>query len=1011
MNGLQRTLNVGLCWGASALVALAFVAPGAATEPVALDGPLSPEDALKAFALEPGLRVELVAAEPLVDSPVAMVFDERGRLFVAENRGYPNGPAAGEPPVGRISVLEDTDGDGRFEKRTTFADELTFPNGVMPYDGWLIVTCAPDILFLRDTDGDGRADERRVWFTGFSTKGSTQLRVSHPTLSLDGWIYVTSGLTGGEVTCPAHAERPPLKFGRTDFRFRPDRSAYETCDGGGQFGLCFDDFGHRFICYNRVQVQHVVLPSKYLRRNPHLAFSETVQDCPADLAPEPLAGHGRAARLFPISANVTTADSHGGTFTAACSVFVWRGNSLPPEYRGGAFSCDPTGNLVHFDRLTPRGATFEARATHDCKEFLASSDNWCRPVFLAAGPDGALYICDMYRKTIEHPDYLPAEIRKQTDFDSGRGMGRIWRVVSDTLDAKQLAQRRQQPAAPTNDDGWHRDTWWRTRLAARDRQRNQGGSSGDRTRIDLSALIHPAPVPVGAHDAAVAVTLLRSTEEADLPDETLMACLRHPAAAVRGQALLVAEPRLARSPALVAAVMPLANDADPRVRFQWALTVGTVKDQRPIAALAELAIHDAADRWLRAAVLSSIAGQEETFLQELLSKTDAHGEGVTSLCSEVGRMLGAGQPDANWAKLVGQMLSANTSADSRDSLLAGFAEALRSRGANPNGGSGLYAALRGDISEIRATRDKLDALIQSALRTASDPACKIEHRLVALALLTHAEYAAVGEQLLALVEPAQPAEVQARAIRALAGMQDERIAAALLSAERFPSYSPVLREEVLSAMLSGKQHLPGLMAAIESGTVPSGAIDSLRRRQLTEHADQPLRQRALRAFGTAQGTDRGKVYEDYKSVLTLAADSETGRGVFKKHCANCHRLDRDGFAVGPDLFGVRNQPKEALLLHILIPEFEITRGFSAYVVETKDGRTLTGLVVSDTENSLTLRQALGKEDTVLREDIERLESSKLSLMPQEIEKAMTRQDLADLLSYLKGENVRDPLRN
>jgi putative membrane-bound dehydrogenase-like protein len=993
------------------LATCALVATAAATPPALLDGPLAPEEAVKAFAIAPGLRVELVAAEPLVDSPVAITFDERGRMFVAENRGYPNGPAAGEPPVGRISLLEDVDGDGRFEKRTTFADGLTFPNGVMAYDGGLIVTCAPDILFLCDTDGDGRADERRVWFTGFSTKGSTQLRVSHPTLSLDGWIYVTSGLTGGEVTCPAHAERPPLKFGRTDFRFRPDLSAYETCDGGGQFGLCFDDFGHRFICYNRVQVQHVVLASKYLRRNPHLAFSETVQDCPADLASEPLAGHGRAARLFPISANVTTADSHGGTFTAACSVFVWRGNSLPVAYRGGAFSCDPTGNLVHFDRLTPQGATFAARAMHDGEEFLASSDNWCRPVFLTAGPDGGLYICDMYRKTIEHPDYLPAEIRKQTDFDSGRGMGRIWRVVSDTLDAPQLAERRRQPAIPTSDDGWHRDTWWRARLAARDRQRNHQGLPGDQQQVDLSTLSHPAPVPGSAHDAAVAVTLLWSAEPANLSDEMLVTCLRHPLAAVREQALLVAEPRLARSPALVEALLPLGEDAEARVRFQWALTVGGLKDRRPIAPLAKLAVRDAEDRWLRAAVLSSIAGQDETFLQELLSKTDANGAGVISLYAEVGRMLGAGQPGTSWSALIAQMVNASTKADCRASLLAGFADALRSRGADPDGGSVLYAALRGDANELRGTRDKLDALIHSALQTSGDSACEIEHRLVALALLAHADYLTVGEPLLALVEPAQPADVQARAIRALAGMQDERIAAALLAAERFPSYSPALREEVLSAMLSGKQHLPGLMAAIESGTVPPGAIDSLRRRQLTEHADPALRERALRAFGTSQGTDRGKAYEDSKAVLALTADSEAGRAVFKKHCANCHRLDRDGFAVGPDLFGVRNQPKEALLLHILIPEFEITRGFSAYVVETKDGRTLTGLVASDTENSITLRQALGKEETVLREDIERLESSKLSLMPQEIEKAMTRQDLADLLSYLKGENVRDPLRN
>ena len=154
----------------------------------------------------------------------------------------------------------------------------------------------PDVLYLKDTDGDGKADERRVLFTGFSTAGSTQLRVSNPTLSVDNWVYLTSGLTGGNVVSPSAPARPPVKLARTDFRFRPDGDAWEAADGGAQFGMTFDDYNRRFICYNRVQVQHVVISSKTLRRNPHLAFSETVQDCPSDMAAEPLKGHGAAAR-------------------------------------------------------------------------------------------------------------------------------------------------------------------------------------------------------------------------------------------------------------------------------------------------------------------------------------------------------------------------------------------------------------------------------------------------------------------------------------------------------------------------------------------------------------------------------------------------------------------------------------------------------------------------------------------------------------------------------------------
>ena len=227
----------------------------------------------------------------------------------------------------------------------------------------------------------------------------------------------SSGLTGGKIHRLAHTNAVET---RTDVRFRPDTWEFEVADGRAQFGMSFDDFGHRFICMNRVHVQHVVLPSRYLRRNPALNFRETVQNVPEAMVSEPLPGHGSAARIYPISHNITTADSHAGTFTAACGVMIYRGTGLPQEYYGNVFACDPTGNLVHRDRLSAVGATFSASRVLEKEELVASTDDWFRPVYLTSGPDGALYICDMYRKTIEHPQYLPEEVRKHTDFDSGK---------------------------------------------------------------------------------------------------------------------------------------------------------------------------------------------------------------------------------------------------------------------------------------------------------------------------------------------------------------------------------------------------------------------------------------------------------------------------------------------------------------------------------------------------------------------------------------------------------------
>src|SRR5688572_28998092 len=193
------------------------------------DGPLSPEEALSSFELEPGYRIELAAAEPLIRDPVAIAFDELGRLYVVENRGYP-GPLEGQPdgpPQGVVALLEDTDGDGRFDKRTDFAGNLTYPNGILPWNGGVFITSAPDVLYLEDTNGDGVADERRVALTGFGTNRTPQIRFSHPTLGIDNWIYLTSGLNGGSVTAPDHPDRAPVKFTTSDSRFDPFTLVFE----------------------------------------------------------------------------------------------------------------------------------------------------------------------------------------------------------------------------------------------------------------------------------------------------------------------------------------------------------------------------------------------------------------------------------------------------------------------------------------------------------------------------------------------------------------------------------------------------------------------------------------------------------------------------------------------------------------------------------------------------------------------------------------------------------------
>src|SRR5262245_50052105 len=239
------------------LAALLSAAPPPGKAP-APKSPLTPQEAQKSFRLAPGLRIELVASEPQIESPAAMAFDEHGKRWVVEMRDYPNGPAPGQPPQSRVKVLEDRDGDGRYEHATVFADKLLFANGLFLWKGGVVVTAAPHIVYLKDTDGDGKADKREVLYEGFATE-NPQLRVSFPVLGPDGWVYVANGLRGGQIRPAGKRDAKPISLAGMDFRFNLLDGRHEAISGMGQYGNCFDDWGRRFVCDNRQHLRPVGL--------------------------------------------------------------------------------------------------------------------------------------------------------------------------------------------------------------------------------------------------------------------------------------------------------------------------------------------------------------------------------------------------------------------------------------------------------------------------------------------------------------------------------------------------------------------------------------------------------------------------------------------------------------------------------------------------------------------------------------------------------------------------------
>ena len=968
-------------------LAAVLAAPGPAAERFA---PRSPEEAARTFRVEAGLQVEVVAAEPLIASPVAFAFENARRLYVAEGRGYP-GPVdnSAAPPAGRIALLEDRDGDGRFERRTEFAAGLTHPNGIALWRGGVVVTCAPDILYLKDNDGDGVADERRVWLTGFDTAKSTQLRASHPTLGLDGKFYVTSGLVGGKVSAPSHPERAPVVFAPADGRFDPETLVFEPLGGRGQFGLTFDGFGRRFVVSNRHPVMQVVLDPADLRRNPHLAFAETVQNVSKVEA---------EAKVWPLSRASVTADfmpalmskPHAGTFTSACGTLIFGGPGLGAERAGSVFVAEPAQNLVQRQVLREEGATFRSEVARAGTEFLATDDVWFRPVFLAEGPDGALYVADMYRREIDHPVYVPQEARGRLDFESGKDRGRIYRVVR----AGTPRPRAAGGGAIDTDvadlqaaDGWIRMTAHRRLL--------------EHPRPELAAALERAVRGAErAEGRAAALWVLRAWGR--LTPELLAAAAVDRSAGVREQAVKLAGELRATAPAAGDVLTAAASDESARVRLVAALALGAWADGRATLALAAIAARDGADKWTRAAVLSGAGGRLGAFRAAFARSAAGTGPAVGAVMEDLGRLLGAGGTLEEAREFLATTMAADAGATWRVPAALGLADGLRGR-ADFRTKAG-NAPLRALLPESdAAARERLAGFFDAALRVALDDGQPPARRTAAVALLGHTAFESGAARLAPLLDARQPADLQLQAVRALERAGDAKGGEILVGAERWTRYTPQVREAVIAAMLGKPALARVLLAAVKRGDLKPAEIGSLRRGQLMKHADAAVRAEATELFQPLEGGDRMAVYRAYRELLAAPGDAAAGAAAFARACAACHTLRGAGGKVGPDLSGVRHQPAEALLLHVLVPNYEVTPAYQAVTVTLQDGRAVSGWVAAETETSLTLRTAFGTEETILRKAVTALAATGVSLMPDGLEQAMTKAEVAGLIAYLKSE--------
>ena len=901
---------------------------------------LSPKEAAKTFRVPDGWDITLAACEPEVMDPVAVAFDEDGRLWVAEMADYPLGP-----PGGRIKRLEDADGDGFFERAVLIARDVATPAGVLPFRGGALVPAAPDILFVKEGAKD-------VLFSGF-TEGNQQHRVNTLAFTIDNWIQGTNGDSGGNVRLP---DGQKLSVNGRDFRFRPDYSGFEPSAGHGQYGNAFDDWGRRFICDNSNHLRHPVLPLHYLARNPWLAVSAVE---------ESFSDHGAAARIYPSSQLQERPNDHHAAnhLTSACSVTFYRGDLLV---------CEPVHNLVHRDLLKKKGASFVGSRADAEREFITSTDNWSRPVNLFAGPDGALYVVDMYRAVIEHPQWIPLEMQKRVDLRAGADKGRIWRVAPkgtplakprlSTASAAELARLLEHPEA------WWRKTAQRLLIERR-----------DASAVDALAAVARGPSPLGRLHALWTLDGLGALN-ADL----IRAALKDEEPGLREHGLRLAERRL---PELAAEIRGLARDPDPRVRFQAAFSVGqTGADDAVVGALAAILEKDVADRWTRLAALSSAKG----------------------LCARIARALPPGFFEAPGAiDLVRQM--ADTVGASREEAQA--VEWLQAAASDPKPSRWRLAALTALLPSLRRAGMKLDVLLAKAgvdktvagwsaalSETAFDRAKEPADRIGAIGLLAQLPE---KEKLEKLLNPGEPADVQAAAVRALGGE------AALRLLDGWARYTAPVRRELLQACLSGPRGVEAVVAGLEKGAIRSVELEAHHRDALLKNPSGTIRERAKEALKAKNAEEvEASIATLFAKVEKLTGDVERGEKVYRTSCATCHRLHGQGFDVGPNLGSVAGRDKRSLLTDLLDPNRAVAPQFQVYLVKTTAGETLSGVVAVETPAGMTLRRPNGEESSVLRRDIAEIKAWPASLMPEGLENSLSAQDFADLLDFLRRGKVR-----
>ncbi len=999
-------------------------------------GPTAPEKSAAKLDLHPDFKIDLVASEPLINKPIALDWDPAGRLWIAETVEYPNGrrglkdqqrgaewkdhgglvPEVGlqdRPARDRISILMDTDADGRADRKQVFYEGLELVTGFVFHRDGVIVCQAPDILFLRDRDGDGRAETVEKLYTGLGTF-DTHAVINNLRWGYDGWIYATHGYSASDHVKSGDGAKDFGRIGSGVVRFQPDGSAFEQyCSkGGNTWGL---DFGwDNEVLFTQPTsgdlLNHVVMSEAALARGK----AGNTPSYKALIVRRPSFPLIKYENLAYVQIDLV------GSFTASAGSAIYDGGTWPEDWNYSYFTTEPTINIVHHEIVQPQGTSYTSEKTREA-EFIGGRDPWFRPIETRIGPDGALYVLDFYNQAVVHNDTRgPAHnaVNAAVRPDRDHYFGRVWRVDHKQAKPARVPDLSRASLGELVAGLQHPNRHVRMNAQRLLVERNEPGLPQAVTPLLRSMSFR------GLEAAKLqALWTLHLTGHLE-PAHLKAALAADGAPAVQKNALRIAALTKESDKATLAAdVLKRLHDADARVRLDALLALATFPISDEVTRTVLAIYPDLKDRWLESAALGLASQAPARFINAALPARNA--AELVPLASLLTAQIAAKGDAPEIGRLVESVASQPTAPDAlRQRILETLATELKGSAA-PGWSASLETALRNLLSKspsgvataalplvARFDRDgrlkdqthgligSLTARLKDA-KLSDDQRARVVTSLVGVRQIDPDVLPAVGQ----LLGSSASSALQKQTLDALSASGDGK--AGQLVAAAYPKLPADLQETAFSQLLRRPEGALALLDAIKAGDIKLASLSPSSVHRLRRHNDATVARRANELIDELRGPElkeKAALIAKLSPEVEKPGNVENGHKLFTQNCAVCHKFGSEGKDVGPVLTGMGAHGPAELLVAVLDPNREVDPSFVAWSIETKDGEIYDGLIASENRSAVSLRNNAG-ETSIPTKNIATRRNTGRSLMPEGFE-SLGADSLRDILAYVCAADAR-----